>query len=492
MKIYNTLTKKKEEFKPQKDMQVKMYVCGPTVYDHAHLGNLRTYINTDLLRRWLKYSGYEVEEVMNITDIDDKTIKRSIDEKVPIKNVTQKYEKMFLDDLKKLNIEIPEKMPHATGDEVIDQMIMIVQKLLDDGYAYKSDDGSVYYSVKKFKGYGKLSGIDLSGIKEGARVAQDEYEKENAQDFVLWKAHKDGEPSWDAPFGKGRPGWHIECSAMSTKYLGDTLDIHAGGVDLIFPHHENEIAQSESFTGKRFVNYWFHCEHLMMEGKKMSKSLGNIYTLDEMCQKYKVKPHAFRLLALMSHYREPLNFTKESILQSKYTLLDLRTFCFENSKTTNNDFPLERLLKLKKSLIESLNDDLNTSFFFAKLQMFIKEINTKKSYSKNIYDFLLDIDKILAIGLDNFIDIREKTTTTSSSSSTSTTTTTLPYIKSIADINHYMERKNDEEKVDFLFDEYMEAKNRKDYDLSDKIRGLLFDHGWIAEDYYGAYRLRRK
>jgi cysteinyl-tRNA synthetase len=442
MKIYNTLTKKKEEFKPQKDMQVKMYVCGPTVYDHAHLGNLRTYINTDLLRRWLKYSGYEVEEVMNITDIDDKTIKRSIDEKVPIKNVTQKYEKMFLDDLKKLNIEIPEKMPHATGDEVIDQMIMIVQKLLDDGYAYKSDDGSVYYSVKKFKGYGKLSGIDLSGIKEGARVAQDEYEKENAQDFVLWKAHKDGEPSWDAPFGKGRPGWHIECSAMSTKYLGDTLDIHAGGVDLIFPHHENEIAQSESFTGKKFVNYWFHCEHLLIEGQKMSKSLGNIYTIEEVCKKYNVEPLAFRMLVLMSHYRERLNFTKESIEQAQNTLNNLRVFVLRNIDGDKSMKPDG----LEERFASAIDDDLNSPKALAEIFEYVKEVNKSEGYGKSIYETLLKLDQFLGLELDKIAK------------------TEVP--KEVIELAKKRE----------------EARQNKDWELSDKLRKEIETLGYSVED----------
>ena len=321
MKLYNTLTKEKNEFIAQETKTVKMYVCGPTVYNYSHIGNLRTYINTDILRRFLKFSGYKVIEVMNITDIDDKTIKKAADENIPIKNVTQKYEKYFLEDLNNLDIELPEKLPHATDKEVIEEIIKITKVLLDKKIAYKSEDGSVYFSVKKFKDYGKLSGIDLAGIKDGARVSQDEYDKDDAQDFVLWKKSKESEPSWETPFGKGRPGWHIECSAMSTKYLGDTLDIHAGGVDLIFPHHENEIAQSETYTGKKFVNYWFHCGHLMVEREKMSKSLGNIYTLHEMSKKYQVEPLALRMLSLMSHYRETLNFTEKSIKQAQSCLL---------------------------------------------------------------------------------------------------------------------------------------------------------------------------
>jgi cysteinyl-tRNA synthetase len=488
MKLYNTLTRKKEEFRPQDGKTVKMYVCGPTVYDYAHLGNLRTYINADLLRRWLEYSSYKVREVMNITDIEDKIIKKAKEEKVLYKNVTQKYEKSFFEDLKKLNIELPEKRPHATDDEVIKQIISIVKDLLDKKIAYKSDDGSVYFSVKKFKNYGKLSRIDLSGIKEGARVSQDEYDKENAQDFALWKKPKEGEPSWDAPFGKGRPGWHIECSAMSTKYLGDTLDIHVGGVDLVFPHHENEIAQSESFTGKKFVNHWFHCEHLLIDGQRMGKSENNFYTLEDVIKKYDIEPLDFRMLCLMSHYRERLNFTKESIVQAKYTLTDLRIFTFENSKRIKIKYSKIRLDKIKSDLFESLNNDLNSPLFFGKLQEFIKEINKEKSYSCDIYKMLLDIDRVLKVNLNDFSKIKEITTT----SSTSTTTTTIPYIKTLDDIMNYIKNYSENEKIDMLFHEYMEAKNRKNYILSDDIRKRLYELGWIAEDYLDAYRLRKR
>jgi cysteinyl-tRNA synthetase len=399
MKIYNTLTKNKDEFKPQDDNRVKMYVCGPTVYDYAHIGNLRTYVATDLLRRWLKYNGFTVEEVMNVTDIEDKIIKKSKDEHVSYKDVTQKYEKAFINDLSKLNIELPEKMPHATDDEVIKQIVTIIKSLLEKGIAYKSDDGSVYFSVAKFKDYGKLSNIDLSGIKEGARVDLDEYEKEDAQDFALWKAKQDDEPSWPAPFGEGRPGWHIECSAMSTKYLGETIDLHAGGVDLVFPHHENEIAQSEAYTGKDFVKYWFHAEHLMVEGQKMSKSLNNIYTLEEMSKKYNVEPLAFRMLVLSSHYRERLNFTKESIEQAQNTLNNIRDFVLKNFETKG-----EHKLSGKETLEafeEALNDDLNSPKAISVLFDYIKSVNIAQAHGKDVYDLLLKLDEFMGLGLEN-------------------------------------------------------------------------------------------
>ncbi len=454
MKIYNTLTKKKEEFKTESGKEVKMYVCGPTVYDHAHLGNLRTYISTDLLRRFLKFEGYKLNEVMNITDIDDKTIRKSQEDNTPIKNVTQKYEKLFLDDLKKLNIELPEKMPHATDKEVMAQTIKIIETLLSKEIAYKSDDGSVYFSVKKFKNYGKLSSIDLSGIKDGARVAQDEYDKENAQDFVLWKAAKEGEPNWETPFGLGRPGWHIECSAMSTKYLGETIDIHAGGVDLVFPHHENEIAQSEAYTGKQFVKYWFHGEHLMIEGQKMSKSLGNIYTLDEMDQKYNVEPLAFRMLVLMSHYRERLNFTKESIEQTQNTLDNLRQFTLKNLET-------ERQSKLspeeaEKAFEEALNDDLATPKALSILFDYIKSVNIKQAYGQNVYEFLLHLDKFLGLGLDKV------------------KSTTVP------------------ETIKKLVVEREKARETEDWAKSDELRAKINSLGFEVEDTPEGTRAKKK
>lgn len=455
MKIYNTLTRKKEEFKPISGKNIKMYICGPTVYDFAHIGNLRTYINEDLLRRTLIYSGYKVNQVMNITDIEDKIIKRAINEKKNFKDITKKYEKSFFDDLKKLSIEPVEHTPHATDLKVIKRMIEIIQKLLDKGFAYKSDDGSVYFSIKKFKDYGKLSGVDLLGTKEGARVSQDEYGKENPQDFALWKAKKEGEPSWPAPFGEGRPGWHIECSAMSTMILGETIDIHAGAVDLIFPHHENEIAQSEAFTGKPFVKYWFHPEHLLVEGKKMSKSLGNIYTLDEICKKYSVEPLAFRMLCLQSHYRDKLNFTEKSIKAAQNTLNGLRNELIRISQTTNtkqNKLDVSGWANEAKEKFEAvLDDDLNMPAALASVFDFIKTINIaseslNKKQSKELLNYFYDIDKVLGVGLK---DIK---------------TEKIP------------------EKIKKLADDREKARKEGDYTKSDKIRAEIEKLGYAIED----------
>ncbi|MBW3023037.1 cysteine--tRNA ligase [Candidatus Woesearchaeota archaeon] len=272
LKIFNTLTRKKEEFKPVK-LPVRMYNCGPTVYYYPHIGNYRAYVFADLIKRYLKYKGFKVKQVMNITDVDDKTIRDSQKEGISLKEFTEKYEKAFYEDLEKLNIDKADVFPKAT--EHIEEMVAIIKILLDKKIAYKSDDGSIYYDISKFPDYGKLAHIDVSELKAGARVKQDEYEKGQAQDFALWKAwdENDGDGFWETELGKGRPGWHIECSAMSMKSLGASFDIHTGGIDLVFPHHENEIAQSEAATGKKFVNYWVHNEWLLVDGKKMSKSL---------------------------------------------------------------------------------------------------------------------------------------------------------------------------------------------------------------------------
>lgn len=408
MKLYNTLTRTKEEFLKSKSSPLKMYVCGPTVYGNAHIGNLRTYINVDILRRFLKFSGYLVDEVINLTDIEDKIIRAAIEQGVEINQITDKYTALFLTDLKCLNIEFPEHMPKATDE--IDSMITLVANLLEKGVAYISEDKSVYFSIAKFRDYGKLAKLDFSGLKEGARVDQDEYNKENAQDFVLWKAKKEGEPSWKAPFGEGRPGWHIECSAMSMKYLGETIDIHAGGVDLIFPHHENEIAQSEASTGKKFVDFWFHGEHLMINGQKMSKSLHNIFTLDDVIKKYNVSPMDFRMLCLQAHYREKLNFTDDSIVAAQNALNNLRNFVIRMLTSAGRNDIVEEIVPLikmtSKNFREALDDDLNTPKAISVLFDFIKEVNKFPTQyfsiteAKLVLEFVYDIDRVLGLDLN--------------------------------------------------------------------------------------------
>jgi len=313
LKLYNTFGRKKENFKSLKKGKVGIYVCGLTVYNFGTIGNYRALVNSDVLVRYLEYKGYNVNKIVNITDVDDKTILGSTKANKSLKEFTKKYEKAFFEDEGKLNIKKASKYPRATDH--IKDMIVIIKKLLDKGLAYKADDG-IYFNVKKFKRYGKLSGVKIAGLKAGAseRVKGDEYDKDNVRDFALWKFYdnKDEKVFWDTEFGKGRPGWHIECSAMSSKYLGQPFDIHTGGVDLIFPHHENEIAQSEGCCDKKFVNYWIHNEWLMVNGKKMSKSLGNYYTVRDIVDKG-FNPLALRYFYLTGHYRSQLNFTLDNL-----------------------------------------------------------------------------------------------------------------------------------------------------------------------------------
>src|SRR5579864_4305414 len=309
IRLHNTLTNQTESFVPQKPGEVSMYTCGPTVYDYAHIGNYRTFVFQDILRRFLKLRGFRLNHVMNLTDVDDRIIANAAAKGVSIRDYTEKFVQAFFADCKTLSIEAPEHWIRATDN--IDAMVALIQRLQQKTYTYASE-GSIYYRIAKFPDYGKLSRIDLSGIQAGARVDNDRYEKESARDFALWKAPKPGEHFWETPIGRGRPGWHIECSAMAMKYLGEKLDTNTGGIDLAFPHHENEIAQSEGATGKPFVRYWLHAEHLLVDGQKMSKSLGNFYTLRDLF-KQRHKPSSIRLLLASVPYRRQFNFTQEEI-----------------------------------------------------------------------------------------------------------------------------------------------------------------------------------
>ena len=325
MKIHNTLTQQLEELVPLEGNRIRLYTCGPTVYNYAHIGNFRAYLFEDLLRRCIQYFGYEIVQVMNLTDVDDKTIAGANKAGISLDAFTQTFKTAFFEDLKTLNVEPAEQYPAATDH--VPEMIAIIRKLMDKGHAYQSDDGSVYFSVSSFPAYGKLAHLDMAGLRPGARVQHDEYEKENVADFALWKAwdEKDGEVVWDSPWGRGRPGWHIECSAMATKYLGDSFDLHTGGVDNIFPHHEDEIAQSEAATGKPFVRYWMHCAHLVVEGRKMSKSLGNFYTLrDVVSRGYTGRETRYVLMA--GHYRQSLNFSFDALDAARSALQRLDEF----------------------------------------------------------------------------------------------------------------------------------------------------------------------
>src|SRR3982751_5971220 len=322
LRFYNTLSQQLEEFSPARDNTVRMYTCGPTVYDFAHIGNFRTFTFVDLLRKCLRANNFHLNHVMNITDVDDKIIRNAVAQHQSIEEYTDVYTKAFLEDCKTLRLEIPEQLAHATAH--IDDMVEAIERLSAANHTYQSD-GSTYFRIASFPGYGKLSHNDFSGNLAGARVDVDEYEKADARDFALWKTPKEGEPFWDTAIGPGRPGWHIECSVMAIKYLGDTLDIHAGGVDLIFPHHENEIAQSECLTGKPFARFWLHAEFLMVEGHKMSKSLGNYYTLRDILQRGN-PPETIRYLLASVPYRKQLNFTFEGLKSAATAIERLRNF----------------------------------------------------------------------------------------------------------------------------------------------------------------------
>src|SRR5580704_2868692 len=361
LRLFNTMSSRIEEFHPLRDHEVRMYACGPTVYDYGHIGNFRTFIAVDMLQRFLRQSGFKVRYVMNITDVDDKIIRNAARDGVSVQQYTAKYEQAFLEDAAMISIEQP-ILVRAT--EHIPAMAAFVVKLVERGIAYRSDDGSYYFRIAKFPQYGKLSKRDFSGMQDGARVDVDEYDKDSARDFALWKAPKPGEASWDTPIGPGRPGWHLECSVMSMRELGETFDLHAGGEDLVFPHHENEIAQSESFTGKPFVHFWFHARFLLVEGEKMSKSLGNFFTLRDLVLQGH-KPSSIRYLLASVPYRNQLNFTFDGLKQAAVSVERLRNFRLRLS--TGNFAPgsnpqMQSLAgQSAERFTAALDDDLNTA-----------------------------------------------------------------------------------------------------------------------------------
>ena len=401
LKLYNTLTRKLETFKPIKKNKVGMYTCGPTVYNYAHIGNFRAYIFEDLLKRYLKYKGYKVKQVMNRTDVDDKTIKGSREQGMPLKDFTAKYKKSFEEDIATLNIDRAEINPEATTH--IKEMVSLIKQLLKKGYAYKSEDGSIYFNIKKFKSYGKLAHIKTKNLKAGARVKQDEYDKQGLADFALWKAwnNEDGDVFWETELGKGRPGWHIECSAMSMKYLGKTFDIHTGGTDNMFPHHENEKAQSEAATGKKFVNYWLHCEHLMVEGKKMSKSLGNFYTLRDLLSKG-YNPKAIRFALISAHYRKPLNFTFEELEAATTAVKKLEEFKLYLDNAKGKAKAGKIIITATKEFDTAMDDDLNISAAMAavfKLATEARKLYLSKEEAGKARKLLLKLDEVLGLNL---------------------------------------------------------------------------------------------
>jgi cysteinyl-tRNA synthetase len=403
-RFYNTLGRELTPFRPLVDGEARLYTCGPTVYDHAHIGNLRSFLFEDILRSGLRILGYDVTQVMNITDVDDKTILKADEQGVSLAEYTQPFIDSFFEDLETLHIERAEHYPRAT--EHTAEMIELVESLVAAGHAYESD-GSVFFRISTDDDYGRLSGFDLTEVRQGDRVASDEYGKEDARDFVLWKGAKPDEPSWESPWGPGRPGWHIECSAMSIKYLGETFDMHTGGVDNIFPHHENEIAQSESATGKPFANYWLHAEHLIVDGEKMSKSLGNFYTLKELLAKG-VEPRVMRYLLLGTHYRKKLNFTFEGLEDAAHALRridEMRFRLAHAAEDSGPDSPIRQLCdSASDEFTSAIADDLNTAGALGAIFTFVKAVNVaveKRRLARGdrdrVFDTLARLDEVLAV-----------------------------------------------------------------------------------------------
>ena len=404
-RLFNTLNREKEVFMPMASGKVRMYTCGPTVYDYAHIGNFRAFVFEDLLKRWLKHRGFKVFHVMNLTDVDDKTIKGSQSQNIPLKQYTDFYAHAFFEDAAALNIEPANVYPRAT--EHIPEMVALIKRLLAKGFAYKSDDGSIYFAISKFPDYGKLSKIQVHDLKAGARVKVDEYAKEEAQDFALWKAWtpEDGDIYWETEFGKGRPGWHIECSAMSMKYLGETFDIHVGGVDNMFPHHENEVAQSEAATGKPFACYWLHNEHLLVEGKKMAKRFGNFYTFRDL-QKKGCDPMAIRYLLLSTHYRQQFNFTFEGLEAAKSAVERLSNVMrrLQDADGKSSGEIAQLIINVEECFGDAMDDDLNVSVALASLFDFVREVNNlidanniSKLEAKQAHSLLKSLDKVLGV-----------------------------------------------------------------------------------------------
>lgn len=463
--LENTLTKRREVFAPLHAGEVRMYTCGPTVYDYAHIGNYRTFVFQDILRRFLRSRGFQMKHVMNLTDVDDRIIQNAAEKGISIFDYTAQYIQAFKEDMNALGCESPEHLVRATDH--IEDMVKLIEELEAKGLTYRSD-GSIYYRIAKFPAYGKLSKVDLSGIKAGARVETDRYEKDDARDFALWKAPKPGEHFWETRIGPGRPGWHIECSAMAMKYLGDTLDIHTGGVDLVFPHHENEIAQSEAATGHPFVKYWLHAEHLIIDGEKMSKSLGNFYTLRDLFKKGQ-KPSTVRYLLASVPYRRQLNFTADSIQQAASSVERLRNFVV---RLTEGKFPqgatptmVRRAQEAVSNFEAGLADDLNTAVALAAIFDLVRDVNTamdrgefRRDDVRPVMDAMRKFDEIFAVLEDNDAGKMR----------------TLGFGASGDEMSS--------EQIGALVAQRQEARQQRNFTRADEIRQELAERGILLED----------
>ncbi|WP_326511868.1 cysteine--tRNA ligase [Clostridium intestinale] len=455
MKVYNTLTRKKEEFIPITQGEVKMYVCGPTVYNFFHIGNGRTFIVFDTIRRYFEYRGYKVKFVQNFTDVDDKLIKKANEENITLRQIGDKYISEYYKDADGLNIKRATVNPRAT--EYIDEIIKFVEELIQKGFAYEVD-GDVYFSTKNFTTYGKLSGQNLDDLQAGARISVDE-RKKDSMDFAIWKAKKEGEPGWECPWGEGRPGWHIECSCMAKNILGDTIDIHAGGSDLVFPHHENEIAQSEALTGKTFANYWMHSAFVNINNEKMSKSLNNFFTAREILERYDAD--VIRFLMLSGHYRVQLNFSEDLLESAKASVerlynavSNLENLLEESCVEEINDKEEKYITSLdvyRKRYIDKMDDDFNTADAISVLFDLVKDINTNISVDSSRKAIQGALDIIRELG--DPLGILQKST-----------------------------KGSIEEEIEKLIEDRQQARKNRDFALADKIRDDLKDRGIVLED----------
>ena len=461
LRFYNTLTRQKEDFHPLRPGKVGMYTCGPTVYNYPHIGNYRAYLFEDLLRRYLQYRGYVVTQVMNLTDVDDKTIRDSQRAGLSLQDFTAVYKQAFFEDLRTLNIAPAEVYPAATDH--IPEMVALIQQLLERGYAYATA-GSIYYRIARFPHYGKLAHFEAEELQSGAsgRVDSDEYAKDDVHDFALWKAWtpEDGEVYWDTPLGRGRPGWHIECSAMSMKYLGQHFDIHTGGEDNIFPHHENEIAQSEAATGMTFVNYWLHCRHLLVDQQKMSKSLGNFYTLRDMLEKG-FKPKGLRYALLATHYRQPMNFTLDGLQAAENAMQRLSDFLHTLQTARGESFDVHPLLQRTQDAFENaMDDDLNISGALGAIFEMVREVNRAMANNQ-----LSEDDARHVIALMHRFD------------------TVLGLLTP--------DKETVDSQVEALARERQEARQRRDFVRADALRDQLRELGFVVEDTPQGPRLKR-
>ena len=465
LRLFNTLTGQLDELVPADGDALRMYACGPTVYDYGHIGNFRTFLQIDVLRRFLRLIGVKVRHVMNITDVDDKIIRNAAAAGISIGEYTPLFVDAFFEDMEALRIERPEEIARAT--EHIDRMVALIQRLSAVGAAYQTDDGSWYFRLSSFPEYGKLSKKDFGGMEDGARVDVDEYEKADARDFALWKAPKPGEPAWDTEVGTGRPGWHIECSVMAIQYLGATLDIHAGGVDLIFPHHENEIAQSESLTGKEFARFWVHSEFLLVDGQKMSKSLGNFYTLRDLFGRG-FTPESVRYLLASVPYKKGLNFTFDGLDSAKTAIDRLRNFKLRLSTAKfaagTNESLENQAMNSVVAFCQAMDDDLNTAEALAAVFEYVREANTAMDTGEFRTGNITKTNDLLAY-FDQVFDVLKASEPASGIS---------------------------EPEIDTLIAERADARKARDFARSDRIRDELLEKGIILEDTKDGVRWKRK